>query len=99
MTTSADLLDRAFHAIMTRMAQTGRAPNYVELGPVLGLDSTEARKVLNDLMATGYPGWLDENARSPTSPISTESAWTESRNGSVSEERSRWPCAGCFRVS
>ena len=61
MTTSADLLDRAFHAIMTRMAQTGRAPNYVELGPVLGLDSTEARKVLNDLMATGYPGWLDEN--------------------------------------
>ena len=61
MTTSADLLDRAFHAIMTRMAQTGRAPNYVELGPVLGLDSTEARKVLNDLMATGYPGWLDAN--------------------------------------
>ena len=61
MTTSADLLDRAFHAIMTRMVQTGRAPNYVELGPVLGLDSTEARKVLNDLMATGYPGWLDAN--------------------------------------
>ncbi len=61
MTTHADLVDRTFHTIMTRMVETGRAPNYKELGVALGLGSSEARKVLNDLMATGYPGWVDEN--------------------------------------
>jgi len=60
MTTSADLLDKAFHTIMTRMVQTGLAPDYIELSAGLGLDSGKARDVLNDLMATGYPGWLDE---------------------------------------
>jgi len=61
MTTSADLLDRAFHAIMTRMVQTGRAPEPVELAAGLGVDAGEARDVLHDIMATGYPGWLDEH--------------------------------------
>ncbi len=60
MTTSADLLDKAFHTIMTRMVQTGLAPDYIELSAGLGLDPGKARDVLNDLMATGYPGWLDE---------------------------------------
>ena len=61
MTTSADLLDRAFHAIMTRMVQTGRAPDTIELAAGLGLDPGKARAVLNDIMATGYPGWLDDD--------------------------------------
>ena len=61
MTTNADLLDRAFHTIMAGMVETGRAPDYKELGVALGLGSSEARTVLNDLMATGYPGWVDEN--------------------------------------
>ena len=61
MTTSAELLDRTFHAIMTSMVQTGRAPSHIELDARLGLDPGKAPAVLNDLMATGYPGWLDEN--------------------------------------
>ena len=39
MTTSADLLDKAFHAIVTRMVQTGRAPDHIELAAGLGLAS------------------------------------------------------------
>ncbi len=61
MTTSAELLDKALHTIMTRLVQTGRAPDYVELSAGLGLDPGKARDVVNDLMATGYPGWLDEH--------------------------------------
>ncbi|MCH8061052.1 MAG: hypothetical protein IH861_00955 [Chloroflexi bacterium] len=60
-TTGADLLDLAFHAIMTRMVQTGRAPISTELAATLGLDPGKARAVFSDLMATGYPGWLDED--------------------------------------
>ena len=61
MTTSADLLDRAFQAIMTSMVQTGCAPNHIELASALGLNPSKARAVLNDIMASGYPGWLDEH--------------------------------------
>ena len=61
MTTNADLLDRTFHTIMAGMVETGRAPDSKELGVALGLGSSEARTGLNDLMATGYPGWVDEN--------------------------------------
>jgi len=55
------LLDRAFHAILTRMVETGRAPNHIELGEALGVNPDDARKVLHNLMASGYPGWVDEN--------------------------------------
>ena len=34
---------------------------HVELAAVLGLDPGKARDVLHDIMATGYPGWLDEH--------------------------------------
>lgn len=61
MTPNADLLDRAFHAIMTRMVETTHAPTYAELGVVLGIGRDEALTVLHDLMASGYPGWVDEN--------------------------------------
>lgn len=61
MTTSSDLLDRAFHAIITRMVETARAPTYEELGAALGIGRDEALTVLHDLMASGYPGWVDEN--------------------------------------
>ena len=61
MTTSAEILDRAFNAIMTGMVQTGRAPSSIELATTLGLDPREARAVFSDIMATGYPGWLDEH--------------------------------------
>ena len=61
MTTSADLLDIAFHTVMTSMVQTGSAPNLIELARKLGLMPDNARTVLTDLMASGYPGWLDEH--------------------------------------
>ena len=61
MTTSAGLLDRAFHAIMTNMAQIDRAPNHIELAAKLSIGPEEARTALNDIMASGYPGWLDEH--------------------------------------
>jgi len=61
MTTRVDLLDRAFHAIISRMVQTGNAPDHIELAAELGLDPGEVPAVLNDIMAAGYPGWLDEN--------------------------------------
>ena len=61
MTTRAGLLDRAFYAIMTSMAQTGRAPNHVELAGELSIDPEVARAAFNDIMASGYPGWLDEH--------------------------------------
>ena len=61
MTTSADLLDRAFHTIMISMVHTGRSPNHIELAAELGLEPGKARTVFNDIMATGYPGWLDEH--------------------------------------
>ena len=45
---------------MTRMVQTGRAPNHTELAAGLGVDPGKASTVLKDIMAAGYPGWLDE---------------------------------------
>ena len=61
ITTNADLLDRSFHAIMTRMVETAHAPTYQELGVVLGIGLDEALTVLHDLMASVYPAWVDEN--------------------------------------
>ena len=61
MTANTDVLDRAFNAIMTRMVETGRSPDYIELAQTLHLDPEVAREALSDIMATGYPGWLDEH--------------------------------------
>ena len=55
------LLDRAFHTVLTRMVDTGRAPNHMELGSALGLDPDETRKVLHNLIPSVYPGWVDED--------------------------------------
>ncbi len=46
---------------MTRMVQTGLAPDYIALSDELGLDPSKGRDVLNDLLTSGYPGWLDEH--------------------------------------
>lgn len=56
----ADLttVDRTFHIIITRLLETGRAPHYSELAAALGCPIEEGRKVLHDLMATGFPAWL-----------------------------------------
>ena len=52
------MLDRAFHAIMKRMVETGQAPFYTELASSLGLTVEEGRKTLHDLFSSGIAGWL-----------------------------------------
>jgi len=52
------LLDKAFHNIMQRFVETGRAPHYTELATDLGLSMEDGRQLLHDLIETGYPAWL-----------------------------------------
>ena len=52
------ILDKAFHAIMKRMVETGQAPVYTELASELGRSVEEGRKTLHDLFAAGIAGWL-----------------------------------------
>ena len=61
MASSTAVLDKAFNLIMSRMVQTEHSPHYSELARDLGVSHEESRAVLCDLMATGYPGWLDTN--------------------------------------
>lgn len=60
MASSPGLIDKAFQSIMTSMVQTGRALTHVELAAQLGLEPDKARSLFHDIMASGYPGWLDE---------------------------------------
>ena len=59
MTTETELLDKAFHHIMTGMVETGRAPHYGRLALDLDVPIEAARQALHDLFATGHPGWLE----------------------------------------
>ncbi|MBI4306025.1 MAG: hypothetical protein HY678_06865 [Chloroflexi bacterium] len=56
--TDSTNLDRTFHAIITRLVETGRASHYTELATDLGCGVEESRRALHDLMATSYPAWL-----------------------------------------
>jgi hypothetical protein len=49
------VLDHAFHLIMSQMVETGQAPHYWDLAAALRCSVEDARQVLLDLMATGYP--------------------------------------------
>jgi hypothetical protein len=55
---NAKMLDRAFSNIMQRFIHTGQGPHYTELAKDLGLEMEEGRRLLHDLMASGFPGWL-----------------------------------------
>jgi hypothetical protein len=56
---SPTLLDRVYHAILTRMVQSGQAPHYTELAAELKIPVEEAREALHGLMSAGVPGiWL-----------------------------------------
>jgi len=58
---------------MTQMVEKARAPTYAELGSVLGIGPDDALALLHDLMASGYPGWVDENDTIVTiCPLSNE---------------------------
>jgi hypothetical protein len=56
---SPSLLDKLYHAILTRMVKSGQAPHYTELAEELKIPVEEARTALHDLVALGIPGiWL-----------------------------------------
>ncbi len=56
-----NLLDGAFHFIMTRMVATGVAPHYSELAKELGCSIGQGRQTLHDLMEVGLTAWLHPN--------------------------------------
>ena len=53
-----NVLDHAFHLIMSQIVETGQAPHYWDLAGPLRCSVGEARQVVLDIMATGYPGTL-----------------------------------------
>ena len=61
MTTDSALLDKTFQAIMTSMASTGNAPDFIKVAAELNVNPDEARSALHDIISTGHPGWLDEH--------------------------------------
>jgi hypothetical protein len=56
---SPSLLDNLYHAILTRMVQSGQAPHFTELAGELTVPVEDAREALHDLVSLGIPGiWL-----------------------------------------
>ena len=51
-------LDRVFHAILSRMVESGYAPHYTDLSRALGCTSEEARRAVHAIFKRGYPGWV-----------------------------------------
>jgi hypothetical protein len=51
-------LDRVFHAIMSRLVETGHAPHYAELARALGRPPEETRLSIHAIFDRGYPGWV-----------------------------------------
>lgn len=51
-------LDRVFHAIMSSMVETGRAPHYAELARALHRTTEETRLAIHGIFSRGYPGWV-----------------------------------------
>ena len=56
--TAPSLTDRMFHRIMRELVDTGRAPHYAELGPILGLDVGAARRLPHEVMQADPVGWV-----------------------------------------
>ena len=54
-------VEATFHFIMSQMVETGQAPHYTEIAAKLGVPVEEGRKILQELLATGVPGWLFPN--------------------------------------
>ncbi|MBI2323118.1 MAG: hypothetical protein HYU88_13740 [Chloroflexi bacterium] len=50
-------LDKAFQFIMRRLVETGQAPHYTELAPLLSCSVEDARQTVHAIFKTGYPGW------------------------------------------
>jgi hypothetical protein len=56
---SPSLLDKVYHAVLTRMVKSGQAPHFTEVAGELNISVEEARKALHDLVSLGIPGiWL-----------------------------------------
>ncbi|MEJ2697973.1 MAG: hypothetical protein P8013_15175 [Candidatus Sulfobium sp.] len=55
----AEVLDKTYNTIITRLVATGRAPHYTDIAAAIKVPIEEAREALHDLMSVGIPGiWL-----------------------------------------
>ena len=53
------ILDKAYHVVLQRFIDTGRAPHYTEMAAELGMPPEAGRQLLHDLMEAGLPAiWL-----------------------------------------
>ena len=53
-----EVLDKTYHLITKRMAETGQAPHYTEIAADLGVSPEEGRKTMHKLFQSGVYGWL-----------------------------------------
>jgi len=56
-TSDTELLDRAYHSIMTSILETTQAPHFAELAGTLDISPDAARDVTHELCAV-TPGWM-----------------------------------------
>ena len=65
MTSNTEVLNKAFHFIMTAMAESGQAPHYSELAAELTCSIEQGREILHELLGTvtegGTPAWVHPN--------------------------------------
>ena len=52
-----ELLDRGYAAVMRRVVADGQAPHYTELGAELGIDLSDAKDLVHELVGM-TPGWV-----------------------------------------
>ncbi len=102
---SPSLLDKLYHAILTRMVKSGQAPHYTELAEELETPVEAARR----LFTTWCPWEFQGFGYFPTRTISAvlhpsaisrpniASRWMGSTSGLVNEVLSRWQFAGYSR--
>ena len=51
-------LDKVFQIIMRRFIESGQAPHYTEIAAAMDVPVEEGRRLLHELYAPGFPGWL-----------------------------------------
>ncbi len=54
-----EILDKAYHLVIQRFIDTGRAPHYTEMAAELGILPEAGRQLIHDLVESVTPGtWL-----------------------------------------
>ena len=102
---SPSLLDKVYHAILTRMMKSGQAPHFTEVAGELNIPVEEARKAFTtwrpqEFREFGYfltPTISAVSPRSVISPPNIASRWMASKSGLANEVLNRWQFAGFSR--